>query len=248
MTRLTVFSSSDPASPTSRRTGWSSSSGRAKSPILCRYLEEMISVRLTYLEPREGFVWPNPPETNYVDTHTFAKLKQMSIAPSDLCTDYEFVRRAYLDCIGRMPTTDGGEGVPRRQGREEARQADRHARRACPSSPTSGRSSGPTCSAVEPQDDPGEGQLRLPGVAPRPVPAEHAVGQGGAGTHHRQRQHLHEPARELLPHRQGPARASPRRPRSCSSACGCSAPSATTTRSSGGARTTTTAWPRGSPG
>jgi hypothetical protein len=72
--------------------------------VLCRYLEELVAVRITYLEPREGFVWPNPPETNYVDTHTFAKLKQMSIAPSDLCTDHEFVRRAYLDCVGRMPT------------------------------------------------------------------------------------------------------------------------------------------------
>jgi hypothetical protein len=65
---------------------------------------EMNSVRITYLEPREGFVWPDPPTANYVDTHTFAKLKQMSIAPSELCEDYEFVRRAYLDCIGRMPT------------------------------------------------------------------------------------------------------------------------------------------------
>ena len=60
----------------------------------------------TYLEPREGFVWPNPPEVNFVDKHTFAKLKQMSIAPSELAEDYEFVRRAYLDCIGRMPTAD----------------------------------------------------------------------------------------------------------------------------------------------
>jgi hypothetical protein len=73
--------------------------------ILARYLEELISVRLTYLEPRADFAWTNPPEANFVDTHTFAKLRQMSIAPSDLCTDYEFVRRAYLDCIGRMPTT-----------------------------------------------------------------------------------------------------------------------------------------------
>jgi len=32
----------------------------------------MISVRITYLEPREGFVWPNPPENNLVDTHVYA--------------------------------------------------------------------------------------------------------------------------------------------------------------------------------
>src|SRR5207248_3415233 len=74
--------------------------------VLCRYLEEMVAVRVTYLEPREGFAWPNPPEANYVDRHVYAKLKQMSIAPSELCTDDEFLRRAYLDCVGRLPTPD----------------------------------------------------------------------------------------------------------------------------------------------
>jgi hypothetical protein len=106
VTRLTVFSSSDPSIADVTPTGLVEFKRPGEIAVLCRYLQEMIAVRLTYLEPREGFVWPNPPEANLVDTHTFAKLKQMSIAPSDVCTDYEFVRRAYLDCIGRMPTIE----------------------------------------------------------------------------------------------------------------------------------------------
>ncbi|MCI0700003.1 MAG: DUF1553 domain-containing protein [Planctomycetia bacterium] len=106
VTRLTVFSSSDPSIADVSATGMVEFKRSGEVAVLCRYLEELVSVRLTYLEPREGFVWPNPPETNFVDTHTFAKLKQMSITPSELCEDHEFVRRAYLDCIGRMPTTD----------------------------------------------------------------------------------------------------------------------------------------------
>ncbi|MCE9563966.1 MAG: DUF1549 and DUF1553 domain-containing protein [Planctomycetes bacterium] len=109
VTRLTVFSSSDPSIADVSPNGMVEFKRSGEVAILCRYLEEMLSVRLTYLEPREGFVWPNPPETNYVDKHTFAKLKQMSIAPSDVCTDSEFVRRAYLDCIGRMPTVEEGK-------------------------------------------------------------------------------------------------------------------------------------------
>ena len=66
----------------------------------------MQPVRLTYLEPKPGFVWTNPPENNYVDKHVFAKLKMLSIPPSDLCTDQEFVRRAYLDLCGILPTPD----------------------------------------------------------------------------------------------------------------------------------------------
>jgi hypothetical protein len=72
--------------------------------ILCRYLEEMQTVRLTYLEPRDNFVWPNPAEANYIDKHVFAKLKMLSITPSELCSDQEFVRRAYLDVCGILPT------------------------------------------------------------------------------------------------------------------------------------------------
>ncbi len=104
VTRLTVFSSSDPGVADVGLTGLVEFKRPGEVAILARYLEEMVPVRLTYLEPREGFVWSNPPEHNYVDTHTFAKLRTMTILPSDLCTDNEFVRRAYLDAVGRMPT------------------------------------------------------------------------------------------------------------------------------------------------
>ena len=62
-----------------------------------------MTVRLTYLEPRPGFVWKAPPEINFVDKHTFAKLKMLSLPPSDLCSDADFVRRAYLDLCGILP-------------------------------------------------------------------------------------------------------------------------------------------------
>jgi hypothetical protein len=106
VTRLTNFSSSDPSIADVTPTGLVEFKRSGEIAVLCRYLEELVSVRLTYLEPREGFTWPNPPEANFVDTNVFAKLKQMSISPSGLCEDYEFVRRAYLDCIGRIPTPD----------------------------------------------------------------------------------------------------------------------------------------------
>ncbi|HEX4610581.1 MAG TPA: DUF1549 and DUF1553 domain-containing protein [Urbifossiella sp.] len=106
VTRLTNFSSSDPSVADVTPSGLVEFKRPGEVAILCRYLEEMIAVRVTYLEPREGFAWPNPPETNYVDTHTFAKLRLMSIAPSDVCADDEFVRRAYLDAVGRLPTVE----------------------------------------------------------------------------------------------------------------------------------------------
>src|SRR5205823_10297184 len=77
-----------------------------ETAILCRYLEALETVRFTYLEPKKGFVWSNPAEVNYVDKHVFAKLKLLQIPTSDLCTDQEFIRRAYLDLCAILPTAE----------------------------------------------------------------------------------------------------------------------------------------------
>lgn len=105
VTRLTVFSSSDTSVADVNRNGLVEFRGSGEVAILCRYLEQLQTIRLTYLEPKKGFVWPNPPETNYVDKLVFAKLKMLSIPPSDLCSDQDYIRRAYLDLCGILPTT-----------------------------------------------------------------------------------------------------------------------------------------------
>ncbi|HEY8506013.1 MAG TPA: DUF1549 and DUF1553 domain-containing protein, partial [Gemmataceae bacterium] len=106
VTRLTVFSSSDPAVADVDANGLVRFAQSGEVAVLCRYLEELVSVRLTYLEPRPDFVWADPPEYNYVDKFVFAKLKQMGINPSGLCTDEEFIRRASLDLCGVLPTPE----------------------------------------------------------------------------------------------------------------------------------------------
>ncbi|HVS40478.1 MAG TPA: DUF1553 domain-containing protein [Gemmataceae bacterium] len=106
VTRLTVFSSSDTSVATVSPTGLVEFKGAGEIAILCRYLMELQTVRLTFLQPRPGFVWTKPPENNYVDHHVFAKLKMLSLPPSDLCTDQEFIRRATLDVCGVVPTKD----------------------------------------------------------------------------------------------------------------------------------------------
>jgi Protein of unknown function (DUF1553)/Protein of unknown function (DUF1549) len=106
MTRLTVFSSSDTGIADVSSNGLVEFKSAGEVAILCRYLDQLQTIRLTFLQPREGFVWTNPPEANYVDKHVFAKLKMLSIPPSDVCGDSDFVRRAYLDVCGILPTPD----------------------------------------------------------------------------------------------------------------------------------------------
>jgi hypothetical protein len=49
-------------------------------------------------------VWSDPPQHNEIDRHIFAKLKLLSIEASPLASDAQFLRRVYLDVIGRLPT------------------------------------------------------------------------------------------------------------------------------------------------
>jgi hypothetical protein len=55
---------------------------------------------------RTGFVWNDPPAWGKIDELVAAKWKRMKIAPSELCTDVEFIRRVYLDLTGLPPETE----------------------------------------------------------------------------------------------------------------------------------------------
>lgn len=72
--------------------------------VLVRYLDKQVPVRLAFVPQRKGFVWNNPTASNYIDEHVFGKLRQLRINPSELCTDHVFLRRAYLDLLGILPT------------------------------------------------------------------------------------------------------------------------------------------------
>ena len=104
VTRLTTFFSSDLALADVDRTGYVEFKAQGEVAILCRYMDQMESVRLMYIdEPAPGYQWPNPSEYNDIDKHVFAKLRMLNIAPSELCSDEHFVRRLYLDVCGILP-------------------------------------------------------------------------------------------------------------------------------------------------
>ena len=56
-------------------------------------------------EPKGGQV-ENLPHGNFIDPLVDAKLTKLNIQSSDLCTDEDFLRRAFLDVIGTLPKPD----------------------------------------------------------------------------------------------------------------------------------------------
>jgi hypothetical protein len=60
--------------------------------------------------PHESSVAPdvfaNAERRNFIDEHVMAKLEALKLPPSPRCDDATFLRRAYLDTIGTLPTAD----------------------------------------------------------------------------------------------------------------------------------------------
>lgn len=77
-----------------------------ETAVVVRYLQCQQVIRLAFVPSRPGFVWNSPESNNYIDEAVFAKLKTLRVNPSGPCTDGEFLRRAYLDLLGKLPTPE----------------------------------------------------------------------------------------------------------------------------------------------
>jgi hypothetical protein len=81
-------------------------SGEADAAVLVRYTDRMETARLTFIPARKGFVWTPVPKHNAIDALNFRRLRELRLQPSALASDTEFLRRAYLDALGILPTPE----------------------------------------------------------------------------------------------------------------------------------------------
>jgi hypothetical protein len=100
---LAFLESSNTEVATVDRAGTVTAVRRGETTILARYEGAYAAAGIVIMGERKGYQWRNVPEYNYIDKLVDAKLKQMKILPSELCTDAEFIRRIYLDLTGLPP-------------------------------------------------------------------------------------------------------------------------------------------------
>ncbi|HZY87077.1 MAG TPA: DUF1549 and DUF1553 domain-containing protein, partial [Gemmataceae bacterium] len=105
VTQLAVFEPSN-LNVAVGRDGVARKQDAGEASVMVRYLDRQATVQLAFVPARPGFAWQPPPENNYVDHHVFAKLRRLRMLPSPLCPDSVFLRRAYLDAVGVLPTAD----------------------------------------------------------------------------------------------------------------------------------------------
>jgi hypothetical protein len=76
--------------------------------VMVRYLGHVTVFRATVPLDTPLDRFPKHAPSN-IDQHVFAKLRQLGVPPSELCTDGEFLRRASLDITGTLPTAAEAE-------------------------------------------------------------------------------------------------------------------------------------------
>ncbi len=103
VTALALFDSMDEAMLDVSGTGFVRTHGKGQAPVMVRF-EGQAGIAL-FIVPYEDAVelagWQN---NNFVDELAEKKFRELGIEPSPLCDDATFVRRAFLDATGTLPT------------------------------------------------------------------------------------------------------------------------------------------------
>ncbi|HVA50966.1 MAG TPA: DUF1549 and DUF1553 domain-containing protein [Pirellulales bacterium] len=106
VTHLTHFSVSPEGNADVSPDGLVRRSAHGEVVVAASYGEQFATSRLAFLRPAEGFVWTDPLENNQIDHLVFDRLRRLRMAPSDRCDDAAFLRRAWLDLCGLLPSTE----------------------------------------------------------------------------------------------------------------------------------------------
>ena len=74
--------------------------------VMTRYMGKIAvcTVAVPRVEEVADDVYAQLPRYNFIDEHVWEKLKRLRITPSEVAEDHVFLRRAYVDVIGRVPT------------------------------------------------------------------------------------------------------------------------------------------------
>ncbi len=106
VTHLTVFQSSNAASAAIDRDGLVTSGNRGEAFVTARFDTHTVGSQVLVLPTGTAFEPIASQPANYIDELVDEKLRTLRMNPSTRCTDEEFLRRATIDIVGRLPTRE----------------------------------------------------------------------------------------------------------------------------------------------
>jgi Protein of unknown function (DUF1553)/Protein of unknown function (DUF1549) len=106
VTRWAKFSSSEDLVAGVNESGLVTVAGHGEAAITVWFSNHVVANRI--VSPLSNVVarsvFEKAPRYNFIDDLVLKKLQTLRIPPSSLCSDHEFVRRAFLDATGALPT------------------------------------------------------------------------------------------------------------------------------------------------
>jgi hypothetical protein len=108
VTRWAKFTSTNESVASADGAGVVQVSGQGEAAIKAWYLSWNVigTVSVPYEQQVDPALFADAPRRNFIDDLVLAKLKNLNLPPSPPASDAEFVRRAYVDTIGVLPTVD----------------------------------------------------------------------------------------------------------------------------------------------
>jgi hypothetical protein len=106
VTPLALFGTNNPSVADIDESGRVTAKGPGDTTVFARFNRFTVGAEAIVLPPAEGFVWPNPPENNFIDRLVYERLHKLRIVPAELCDDETFLRRVTLDLAARPPTPE----------------------------------------------------------------------------------------------------------------------------------------------
>ncbi|MGH9452274.1 MAG: DUF1549 domain-containing protein [Terriglobia bacterium] len=106
VTRWAKYDSGDEGVATVDSSGRVTMHGYGEAPVTVWYLSHVTfaRMRIPYPYRLDEAAFRRAPRHNYIDDYVLSHLAQLHIAPSPPASDAEFIRRAYLDAAGMLPS------------------------------------------------------------------------------------------------------------------------------------------------
>lgn len=108
VTRWVKFTSADETVAKVDNDGRVSIIGPGEGAITAWYASKIVISRITspFANKLDDAIFDQEPRRNFIDELVLAKLKSLRLKPSPAAGDGEFLRRAYIDTIGTLPTLE----------------------------------------------------------------------------------------------------------------------------------------------
>ncbi len=106
VTSLAVFLTNNDVSAPVTPEGLVTAGQRGEAFVMARFETHTVGSQFIVLPKGIQFSYPDEPEGNYIDKLVAAKLRKLRIAPSGICDDETFLRRASIDIVGLPPSVE----------------------------------------------------------------------------------------------------------------------------------------------